>query len=63
LKAVSFKSVMLEVDRALKDQKLSVESAQSRVTDGCDSLVQALRDHIQRDGHLTRLMTRLWHAL
>jgi extracellular factor (EF) 3-hydroxypalmitic acid methyl ester biosynthesis protein len=48
----SFKSVMLEVDRALKDRKLSAESAQARVTAGCDNLVQALRDHIRRDGHL-----------
>src|SRR5579872_1777097 len=51
----SFKSVMLEVDRALKDRKLSAESAQARVTAGCDKLVQALRDHIQRDGHLGEL--------
>jgi len=48
----SFKSVMLEVDRSLKDHKLSAEFAQEQVTTGCDSLVGALREHIHRDGHL-----------
>jgi hypothetical protein len=47
-----FKSVMLEVDRSLKDRKTPAESAQLRVAAGCDSLVQTLREHIQRDGHL-----------
>jgi hypothetical protein len=48
----SFKSVMLEVDRGLKDRQLAAEAAQEQVTGGCDSLVQALREHIFRDGHL-----------
>jgi len=48
----AFKTVMLQVDRGLKDRKFSAESAQSQVITGCDGLEEALRAHIERDGHL-----------
>lgn len=48
----SFKTAMLETDRGLKDRKLAADAAQARVGAACDSLQTALREHIQRDGHL-----------
>ena len=43
---------MLETDRGLKDRKLAEDGAQLRVGAACDSLEIALREHIERDGHL-----------
>ena len=48
----AFKTVMLETDRGLKDRKLAEDAAQSQVGQACGSLETALREHIQRDGHL-----------
>ena len=48
----AFKTVMLETDRGVKDRKLAEDAAQSRVGQACDRLEIALREHIQRDGHL-----------
>jgi extracellular factor (EF) 3-hydroxypalmitic acid methyl ester biosynthesis protein len=48
----AFKTAMLETDRGLKDRKLAEDGAQVRVGEACDSLEIALREHIERDGHL-----------
>jgi extracellular factor (EF) 3-hydroxypalmitic acid methyl ester biosynthesis protein len=48
----AFKTDMLETDRGLKDRQLAKDAAQSRVGEACSSLENALREHIQRDGHL-----------
>jgi CRP-like cAMP-binding protein len=48
----AFKTAMLETDRGLKDRKLAEDAAQARVGAACNSLETALREHIQRDGHL-----------
>ncbi len=48
-----FKTVMLEVDRELVKRKLTVDVAQSRVSQACDNLESALREHAERQSDLT----------
>jgi extracellular factor (EF) 3-hydroxypalmitic acid methyl ester biosynthesis protein len=47
-----FKTAMLDVDRGVKDRKISEEDAQNRVILACNALITSLDDHVQRDGHL-----------
>jgi CRP-like cAMP-binding protein len=47
-----FKTSLLSIDRGIKDRKLADDEAQSQVSTACDTLQTALREHIQRDGHL-----------
>jgi Arc/MetJ family transcription regulator len=44
-----FKTVMLEVDRGLKDHTLADGAAQRQVSAACDALEHALREHIEHD--------------
>jgi extracellular factor (EF) 3-hydroxypalmitic acid methyl ester biosynthesis protein len=48
----AFKTAMLDTDRGLKDRKLTSHAAQARVTEACDSLESALREHVERDRHM-----------
>jgi hypothetical protein len=47
-----FKTVMLGVDRGLKDRRLAETSAQEQVSSACDALARSLREHIQREPYV-----------
>jgi extracellular factor (EF) 3-hydroxypalmitic acid methyl ester biosynthesis protein len=48
----AFKTVMLDVDRALKDRLVCGDSAQRQVSAACDEVECALREHIEREPYL-----------